>query len=33
MANYADYGFAGKLAKPFALAELEREIFHVMGME
>ena len=33
MANCADYGFAGKLAKPFSLAELKREIFRVMDME
>jgi len=33
MANFSDYGFAGKLAKPFARAELKREIDRVMALE
>lgn len=31
MANYRDYGFSGKLAKPFQMADLREEISRVMS--
>jgi len=32
MANYADYGFSGRLAKPFKLADMDKEISRVMDL-
>ena len=32
MANYGDYGFSGRLAKPFKLEEMEKEISRVMEL-
>jgi CheY-like chemotaxis protein len=31
MANYMDYGFSGKLVKPYKLADLKREITRVVN--
>ena len=32
MANYDDYGFSGRLAKPFKLADMGKEISRVMAL-
>lgn len=32
LANYADYGFKGRLVKPFRMQELARELAHVMAI-
>ncbi|MDA3924087.1 MAG: PAS domain S-box protein [Kiritimatiellae bacterium] len=32
MANYTEYGFKGKLAKPYAMKELKKEILRVAGI-
>ena len=32
MANYSDYGFIGRLAKPFQIEALKTEIFRVMEL-
>jgi PAS domain S-box-containing protein len=33
MANYKDYGFKGRLVKPFQMEDLKKELSRVMGME
>ncbi len=33
MANYKDYGFTGRLSKPFQMDELQKEIFHQIEQE
>ncbi len=31
LANYSDYGFRGRIAKPFQMKELREEISRVLG--